>query len=63
MWIGASSTNAASNRTFTTVGFQPVIAVVSVRIAGRGVLVSRRGAPSATPALLAAAHHLLAGPA
>jgi ribosomal protein S18 acetylase RimI-like enzyme len=61
VWIGASSTNEASNRTFATVGFLPAASVVSVRLAGRGVIVRLRGAPGADPALVAAARTALTG--
>lgn len=59
VWIGASSANEASNRTFATVGFRPAVAVVSVRLAGRGFIVWLRGAPGADPALVAAARRML----
>lgn len=61
VWIGASSTNEASNRTFATVGFRPAASVVSLRVAGRGVILRLRGAPGADPTLVAAARHLLTG--
>jgi ribosomal protein S18 acetylase RimI-like enzyme len=61
VWIGASSTNEASNRTFSTVGFLPAASVVSLRLAGRGVIVRLRGAPGADPALVAAARRALTG--
>jgi len=61
VWIGTSSTNAASNRTFATVGFRPAASVVSVRLAGRGVIVRLRGASGADPALVEAARRLLTG--
>jgi ribosomal protein S18 acetylase RimI-like enzyme len=61
VWIGASSTNQASHRTFATVGFRPAIAVVSLRVAGRGVIVRLAGARGADPALVEAARHLLTG--
>src|SRR5215469_3367802 len=51
VWIGAASTNEASNRTFATVGFRPAASVVSVRLAGRGFIVRLRGAPGADPPL------------
>ena len=60
-WIGASSTNEASNRTFATVGFRPAASVVSVRLAGRGFIVRLSGAPGADPPLVAAARWLLTG--
>lgn len=59
VWIGASSTNQASNRAFTTAGFQPVVAVVALRLAGRGLIVRWRPAPGASPALVAAARRVL----
>jgi ribosomal protein S18 acetylase RimI-like enzyme len=58
-WIGASSTNQASNRTFATVGFRPAVAVVSLRLGGRGLIVRVAGARDADPALVDAARHLL----
>jgi len=61
VWIGASTTNDASNRTFATVGFRPAVAVVSLRLAGRGVIVRLRGAPGADPGLVDAARRLLTG--
>jgi len=61
VWIGASSTNAASNRTFATVGFRPAASVVSVRLAGRGVILRLRGAFEADPPLVEAARRLLTG--
>jgi ribosomal protein S18 acetylase RimI-like enzyme len=61
VWIGAASTNEASNRTFATVGFRPAASLVSVRLAGRGVIVRLRGAPGADPALVEAARRLLTG--
>jgi ribosomal protein S18 acetylase RimI-like enzyme len=61
VWIGASTTNEASNRTFATVGFRPAASVVSLRLAGRGVIVRLRGAPGADPALVAAARRILTG--
>jgi ribosomal protein S18 acetylase RimI-like enzyme len=61
VWIGASSTNEASNRTFARVGFRPAAAVVSVRLAGRGVIVRLEGARDADAALVAAARRVLTG--
>jgi ribosomal protein S18 acetylase RimI-like enzyme len=61
VWIGATSTNEVSNRTFATVGFLPVASVVSVRVAGHGVIVWLRGAAGADPALVAAARRVLTG--
>jgi ribosomal protein S18 acetylase RimI-like enzyme len=61
LWIGAASTNQASNRTFARVGFRPAIAAVALRVAGRGVILSLRGAPGADPALVAAARRVLTG--
>ncbi|TMC09153.1 MAG: GNAT family N-acetyltransferase [Chloroflexi bacterium] len=61
VWIGASTTNDASNRTFTTVGFLPAASVVSLRLGGRGLLLRFRGAPGADPALVAAARRVLTG--
>jgi ribosomal protein S18 acetylase RimI-like enzyme len=61
IWIGASTTNEASNHTFATVGFRPAASVVSLRLAGRGVIVWLRGAGGADRALVAAARHLLTG--
>ena len=59
VWIGASSTNEASNRTFATVGFRPAVAVVSVRLFGRGVIVQMRAAPGAEPTQVASARRML----
>lgn len=59
VWIGASSTNEASNRAFTSAGFRPVVAVVALRVAGHGLLVRWRAAPGADPALVAAARRVL----
>jgi ribosomal protein S18 acetylase RimI-like enzyme len=59
VWIGASSTNQASNRAFTAAGFRPVVAVVALRVAGRGVIVRWRAAPGADVALVAAARRVL----
>jgi len=61
VWIGASSTNQASNRTFTTVGFRPAVAVVSLRLAGRGLILRLRPARGADAAAVAAARRMLAG--
>jgi GNAT superfamily N-acetyltransferase len=61
-WIGASSTHAASNHTFVTVGFRAAVAVVAVRLAGRGVIVRIRAAPGADPAPVAAARRMLGRP-
>jgi ribosomal protein S18 acetylase RimI-like enzyme len=61
VWIGATSTNEVSNRTFATVGFMPVASVVSVRLAGHGVIVWLRGATGADPALVTAARRVLSG--
>lgn len=61
LWIGASSTNEASNRTFATVGFRPAASVVSVRVAGRGLIVRLRAASGADPPLVHAARRLLTG--
>jgi len=61
VWIGASSTNEASNRTFAAVGFRPAASVVSVRVAGRGLIVRLRGASGADPPLVHAARRLLIG--
>jgi ribosomal protein S18 acetylase RimI-like enzyme len=60
-WIGASSTNLASNRTFASVGFRAAASVVSVRLAGHGVIVRFRAAPGADAALVAAARRMLTG--
>ncbi|HSR23027.1 MAG TPA: GNAT family N-acetyltransferase, partial [Candidatus Eisenbacteria bacterium] len=59
VWIGASSTNEASNRAFTSAGFRPVVAVVALRVAGHGLLVRWRAAPGADRALVAAARRVL----
>lgn len=61
VWIGASSANRASNRTFATVGFRPAVAVVSVRLFGRGVIVRLGAAPGADPAHVASARRMLTG--
>jgi ribosomal protein S18 acetylase RimI-like enzyme len=61
VWIGASSTNEASNRTFATVGFVPAASVLSVRLAGRGLIVRLQGARGADPALVTAARRVLTG--
>jgi ribosomal protein S18 acetylase RimI-like enzyme len=61
VWIGATSTNEVSNRTFATVGFVPAASVISVRLAGRGVIVRLRGARGADPGLVAAARRILTG--
>jgi ribosomal protein S18 acetylase RimI-like enzyme len=61
VWIGATSTNEVSNRTFATVGFLPAASVISVRVAGRGVIVRLRGARGADPGLVAAARRILTG--
>jgi ribosomal protein S18 acetylase RimI-like enzyme len=61
VWIGASTTNEASNRTFGTVGFRPAASIVSVRLAGRGVIVRLQGAEGADPTLVAAARYALTG--
>jgi len=59
VWIGASSTNEASNRTFETVGFRAAVAMVSLRVFGRGVIVRMRAAPGADPAQVASARRML----
>ncbi len=61
IWIGATSTNQASNRTFEAVGFRAAVSVVSMRLAGHGVIVRLRGAPGAEPDLVAAARRVLTG--
>jgi ribosomal protein S18 acetylase RimI-like enzyme len=60
-WIGASTTNEASNRTFAAVGFRPAAAVVALRLAGHGLLVRLRPAPGADRTLVAAARRALTG--
>src|SRR5215467_896189 len=61
VWIGATSTNEVSNRTFATVGFLLAASIVSLRLAGHGVIVRLRGARGADPALVAAARRVLTG--
>ena len=61
IWIGASSANEASNRTFSTVGFRPAASVLSLRLAGRGILLRLWGASGADPALVAAARRVFTG--
>lgn len=61
VWIGASSTNEASNRTFAAAGFRPAASVYSLRLAGRGIILRLRGAPDAEPALVEAARRVLTG--
>jgi ribosomal protein S18 acetylase RimI-like enzyme len=61
VWIGATTTNEASNHTFAAVGFQPAVSVVAVRVAGRGLLFRRRAAPGADPALVADAWRVVLG--
>jgi ribosomal protein S18 acetylase RimI-like enzyme len=61
IWIGASSTNRASNRTFANVGFRPAVSVVALRVAGRGLLLRVREAPDADEALVDAARAVVTG--
>jgi ribosomal protein S18 acetylase RimI-like enzyme len=61
VWIGASSTNEASNRTFAAVGFRPAASVFSLRLAGRGIILRLRGAPGGDPAHVEAARRVLTG--
>lgn len=60
-WIGASSTNVASNRAFATTGFRPVARVVCLRLGGRGLLLSVRFHPGAGADRAAAARSVLTG--
>jgi ribosomal protein S18 acetylase RimI-like enzyme len=61
IWIGASSANEASNRTFATVGFRPAASVLSLRVAGRGVLLRLWGASGAERDLVSAARLVFTG--
>lgn len=61
VWIGASTTNRASNKTFANVGFRPAISVVALRLAGRGLLLRVRGAPDADEAFVDAARAVVTG--
>jgi len=60
-WIGASSTNVASNRAFATMGFRPVAGVVCLRLGGRGLLLQVRFHPGAGESQVAAARFVLTG--
>jgi ribosomal protein S18 acetylase RimI-like enzyme len=60
-WIGASSTNVASNRAFTTTGFRPVAGVVCLRLGGSGLLLRVRFHPGAGEGQVAAARYVLTG--
>jgi ribosomal protein S18 acetylase RimI-like enzyme len=61
VWIGAATTNRASNRAFEAAGFRPVLGVSSLRLAGRGLLFGFRPDPEAPPALVAAARGVVTG--
>jgi ribosomal protein S18 acetylase RimI-like enzyme len=58
VWTGATTTNEASNRAFTAVGYRPAASVISIRIAGRGFVVRLRGSDRA---MVEAARRLLTG--
>lgn len=61
VWIGAATTNRASNRAFESAGFRPVLAVNSFRLAGRGLLFGFRPDPAAGAALVDAARDVVTG--
>lgn len=61
VWIGASSTHAASSQTFAATGFRPAVAAISLRIAGRGMILRITSPSGADPALAAAARRVLTG--
>jgi ribosomal protein S18 acetylase RimI-like enzyme len=61
VWIGASSTNRASNRAFGSAGFTPAVSAIALRLAGRGVLLRIWGAADADSELVGAGRRLLTG--
>jgi hypothetical protein len=61
VWIGASTGNRASNRTFAAVGFEPGAEVLCLRLANRGLLLRVAGVDGADPELVSAARRMLTG--